>query len=238
MVKQVLPGLWQVPLGPVNAYLADDGRELVVIDTGLPGSAPKLEAALGEIGRKASDVRSIVLTHAHPDHAGSAAALRRLTGAAIYMHQEDAALLRSGVALRPMTPSPGMPGMIWRLFIRRQAEKAQVDAAEVEALLVDGGDAPGGFRVVHVPGHCAGQVALYWPKHGGVLIAADTASNQMGLGLSPAYEDLDVGRRSLQGLAALDFEVAVFGHGKPILKGAAGAFRSRWAGEPAMAVSR
>lgn len=238
MVKQVVPGLWQVPLGPVNAYLADDGREVVVVDTGRPGSAPKLEAALGEIGRKASDVRSIVLTHAHPDHAGSAAALRRLTGAAIYMHEEDAVLLRRGVGLRPMTPSPGMPGIMWRLFIRRQVEKARVEAAEVEALLVDGGDAPGGFRVVHVPGHCAGQVALYWPRLDGVLIAADTAANQMGLGLVPAYEDLDAGRRSLQGLAALDFEVAVFGHGKPILKGAAAAFRSRWAGEPVVVASR
>lgn len=238
MVKQVVPGLWQVPLGPVNAYLADDGREVVVVDTGRPGSAPKLEAALGEIGRKASDVRSIVLTHAHPDHAGSAAALRRLTGAAIYMHEEDAVLLRRGVGLRPMTPSPGMPGIMWRLFIRRQAETARVEAAEVEALLVDGGDAPGGFRVVHVPGHCAGQVALYWPRLDGVLIAADTAANQMGLGLVPAYEDLDAGRRSLQGLAALDFEVAVFGHGKPILKGAAAAFRSRWAGEPVVVASR
>ena len=238
MVKQVVPGLWQVPLGPVNAFLADDGREVVVVDTGRPGSAPKLEAALGEIGRKASDVRSIVLTHAHPDHAGSAAALRRLTGAAIYMHEEDAVLLRSGVGLRPMIPAPGMPGIMWRLFIRRQAEKARVEAAEVEALLVDGGDAPGGFRVVHVPGHCAGQVALYWPKHDGVLIAADSAANQPGLGLAPAYEDLEVGRRSLQRLATLDFEVAVFGHGKPILKGAAGAFRSRWAGQPAVAVSR
>src|SRR5437868_805450 len=155
MVKQVVPGLWKVPLGPVNAYLVDDGREVVVVDTGLPGSAPKLEAALREIGRKATDVRSIVLTHAHPDHAGSAAALRRLTGAAIYMHEADADLLRRGVGLRPMTPSPGMPGIIWRLFIRRQAEKARVEAAEVEALLVDGGDAPGGLKVVHGPGHCA-----------------------------------------------------------------------------------
>lgn len=238
MVKQVVPGLWQVPLGPVNAYLADDGREVVVVDTGLPGSAPKIEAALGELGRKASDIRSIVLTHCHPDHAGSAAALRRLTGAAIYMHEEDAVLLRRGVGLRGMTPAPGVPGIIWRLFVRRQAENAQVEAAEVEAQLVDGGGAPGGFRVVHVPGHCAGQVALHSPEHGGVLIAADAAANQMGLGLCPAYEDLEVGRRSLQRLAALDFEVAVFGHGKPILQNATRAFRAKWAAEAALAASR
>lgn len=234
MVKQVVDGLWQVPLGPVNAYLAYDGRELVVVDTGLPGSAPRIGAAIKEIGRKPSDVRSIIVTHAHPDHDGSAAALRRLTGAAIYMHEEDAALLRKGIGLRPLTPSPGIPGIIFRLFIHPPAE---VEATEVEGRLIDGGEAPGRFRVVHIPGHCAGQVALYWATNGGVLIAADAAANQMGLGISPAYEDLELGKRSLAKLAALDFEVAVFGHGNPILKGAAEAFRARWAKRTAASIA-
>jgi glyoxylase-like metal-dependent hydrolase (beta-lactamase superfamily II) len=229
MARQVVPGLWQVPLGAVNAYLVEDGRDVVVVDTGFPGSAPKLQAALGEIGRQAADVRGIVLTHAHPDHAGGAAELSRLTGAAIYMHEEDAPLMRrGGVTVRPMTPSPGVPGIIWRLFIRRRAESARVEPAEVQATLVDGGEAPGGLQVVHVPGHCAGQVALLWPSHGGVLIAADVAGNAMGLGLAPAYEDLELGLRSLRRLAALEFEVAVFGHGKPIPARAADAFRARW----------
>ena len=235
MVKQVVPGLWQVPLGPVNAFLVDDGREVVVIDSGLPGSVTKLEAAIREIGRNPADVRSIVITHAHPDHDGSAAALKLLTGASIYMHEADAELLRRGVGLRPLTPSPGIPGIIFRLFIH---PPASVEPAEVEALLTDGGEAPGGFKVIHAPGHSQGQVALLWARHGGVLVAADVASNMMGLGISPAYEDLELGRRTLAHLAGLDFEVAVFGHGKPILKGAADAFRSRWAAKPVAAGAR
>lgn len=171
-----------------------------------------------------------MLTHCHPDHVGSAAALRRLTGAPIYMHEEDAQLLRRGIALRPMKPAPGMPGLMWRLFIRRQAEKAEVEAAEADAMLVAGGEAPGGFEVTHVPGHCAGQVTLLSRAHGGVLIAADAAANLVGLGLAPAYEDVALGIRSLRRLGSLDFEVAVFGHGKPMLKGAQ-AFRSKWTAE-------
>lgn len=232
MVKQVVPGLWQVPLGPVNAYLVDDGREVVVIDTGLPGSVSTLEAAILEIGRNPADVRSIVITHGHPDHDGSAAALKKLTGASIYMHEADADLLRKGIGLRPLTPSPGIPGIIFRLFIH---PPKQVEPAEVEARLSDGGEAPGGFKVIHVPGHCQGQVALLWAQHGGVLVAADVASNVMGLGISPAYEDLELGKRSLARLAGLDFEVAVFGHGAPILKGAGAAFRSKWAAKPVAA---
>jgi glyoxylase-like metal-dependent hydrolase (beta-lactamase superfamily II) len=121
---------------------------------------------------------------------------------------------------------------MFRLFIH---PPKQVEPAEVEAHLSDGGEAPGGFRVIHVPGHSAGQVALLWPKQGGVLVVADAAANVMGLGISPAYEDLETGLRSLAHLARLEFEVAVFGHGGPILKGAGAAFRSTWAARPVAA---
>ena len=235
MVKQVVEGLWQVPLGPVNSYLADNGGELVVIDTGLPGNGDKLEAAILEIGRRPGEVRSIIVTHAHPDHDGSAAALRRVTGASIYMHDADAPLLRKGVGLRPLRPSPGMPGVIFRIFIH---PPATVEAAPVEGTLTEGERGPGGFRIIHVPGHCAGQVALLWERAGGVLIAADTSANQIGLGISPAYEDLELGKRSLARLADMNFEVAVFGHGRPILKGAAALFRAKFGGHAVPVVAR
>jgi len=78
----------------------------------------------------------------------------------------------------------------------------------------------GGLRAIHVPGHCADQLAYLWPEHGGVLVAPDTAANVFGPGLSPMHEDLAEGCRSLAKLAALNFEVACFGHGKVISSGA------------------
>jgi hypothetical protein len=48
------------------------------------------------------------------------------------------------------------------------------------------------------------------------------------LRLSPAYEDLDEGERSLRRLSALDFQVACFGHGKAIVGEAAARFRRWW----------
>ena len=76
-----------------------------------------------------------------------------------------------------------------------------------------------------------GQLAFLWPEHGGVLIAADAAAHVVGLTLSPMYEDVDEGRRSLSKLAGLEFEVACFGHGKPIKSGASRRFGQNW---PAM----
>lgn len=105
-----------------------------------------------------------------------------------------------------------------------------VEGARIEHHVEDGQDLPfaRGLRAIHAPGHCAGQIALLWGQHGGVLFA-DTCSNMMGLGWSLGYEDFDQGKRSLRKLSALDFDVACFGHGKAILSNAARRFKEKWA---------
>ncbi len=72
-------------------------------------------------------------------------------------------------------------------------------------------------------------MALLWPSHR-VLFVGDAAANMMGLGLSLGYEDLELGKRSLARLATLDFEVACFGHGAPIKRGASARFQGCGAG--------
>jgi glyoxylase-like metal-dependent hydrolase (beta-lactamase superfamily II) len=79
----------------------------------------------------------------------------------------------------------------------------------------------------NTPGHCAGQLAFLWPQQG-VLFAGDACGNLPRLGLSVAYEDLQVGKQSLANLANLDFAVAYFGHGKAIQCDAAAQFRKHW----------
>ncbi len=226
-VKQVVRGLWHVPLGFVNAYLFDTGDGLALIDTGIAGSSPKILDAVRAIGRELSAIRLILVTHCHADHSGSLAELKRLTGATATMHPTDAAMVREGKCRRPFTPAPGFfNALIYRLFIK--AAPTAIEPAEIEHEVEDGAMAPGGLRAFHVPGHCAGQLAFHWSEHGGVLIAANAASHAFGLALSPVYENLDEGKRSLSKLAGLDFEVACFGHGKPITSGAGERFRQQW----------
>ncbi len=86
----------------------------------------------------------------------------------------------------------------------------------------------GGIKAIHVPGHCAGQLAFLWQQHGGVLFAADTCSNVIGLGWSLGYEDLEEGKRSLRKLGQFDFQVACFGHGNAIMHEACAQFRKKW----------
>jgi glyoxylase-like metal-dependent hydrolase (beta-lactamase superfamily II) len=116
---------------------------------------------------------------------------------------------------------------MFKLFVKPQP----VEPAKCENVIYDKQILPfvGGIMAHHVPGHCLGQVALLWPQHGGVLIAADTCSNMGGLGWSLGYEDLEEGKRSLRKLCGLNFRVACFGHGKPILNDALSQFKAKWA---------
>ncbi len=76
-LNQVVPGLYHLSLGIVNAYLLispkpGGGEEVTLIDTGTPGSEKKILAAMRALGKAPQDLHHIILTHVHSDHAGSA----------------------------------------------------------------------------------------------------------------------------------------------------------------------
>lgn len=201
-MQEVVSGLYRVPLGVVNAYLLVDGA-VTVIDTGTPGSEEKILRAIRTLGKEPSDVDAIIVTHLHADHAGSLAALKAATGAEAWMHPADAAPVRDGVAARQVHPAPGLANRL--LFtVMRLAAPARVPPAEVEHHAEDGDTLPfaGGLRVHHVPGHSAGQIALVWPRHGGVLVAGDVAMNmalpgqRRKLSHPPIFEDFEAGSRA------------------------------------------
>lgn len=72
----------------VNIYLLV-GKWCHLIDSGVAGSEKIIKEYLESIGRKLSDVKSVFLTHSHPDHMGGAAELKKLTGCKIYAPSEE-----------------------------------------------------------------------------------------------------------------------------------------------------
>nr|WP_254244973.1 MBL fold metallo-hydrolase [Hymenobacter sp. BRD67] len=80
-MKQISKRLYQISLGASNAFVIEDNG-LTLVDTGVPGSTEKLFAAIRKGGKNPDAIKQIILTHWHPDHAGSAADLKQRLGPA------------------------------------------------------------------------------------------------------------------------------------------------------------
>lgn len=87
---QVAPGTWYVSgQAWVGCYLIDTGDGLILIDTAIPESLYLLVDSVYRLGFKPEHIKKILISHAHFDHCGAAQALKKLTGAEIYMSAED-----------------------------------------------------------------------------------------------------------------------------------------------------
>ncbi|MFN2544758.1 MAG: MBL fold metallo-hydrolase [Actinomycetota bacterium] len=221
--QQILPGLFGIGGGSVNAFLVTDG-EAMLVDTLLPKRWGRLLDAIRGAGREPSDIRHIAITHYHLDHIGTLAQAVRITGANVYVGAEDAAVIRDGLDV----PRPTVRGPVKVLapLVMAMVPKS-AEAAPVTRELQDRDELPvGGIRVIHTPGHTPGHVSYLWPAHGGVLFVGDAAADLLGrLSLPTSHEDLPTVKESLRKIAELEFEVAVFGHGSPIKGKAAVRFR-------------
>ena len=230
-VAEVVPGLHRVRAGRDgfdNCYLLESGGELVLYDAGSPRHEDVIVRAIEAIGRNPADLTWIVVSHLHIDHVGSAVALRELTGAGILMSETDAAAARDGWSSRGLRIRAGLASVL----MERNAgadltSPARMTPVDVDGYLHAGESVPGlpGTELVATPGHCAGQMSLMWHRRGGILLAADAASNNGAVTPPPIGEDIELGDRTFAELAERAFDVAVFGHGEPVTSGARDAFR-------------
>jgi glyoxylase-like metal-dependent hydrolase (beta-lactamase superfamily II) len=228
---EIIPGVYQLSFGFVNAFLIADGG-LTLIDTGIAGSGKSILQALAELGYQPQDLKQILITHLHRDHTGAAREVQEATGAKLYMHPVDAADYCKGVTMRPRYESKGVFNRLMASLLARPGAPRPKDSARVDGELADGETLPfaGGLKVIHTPGHTAGHVVLLYPKGGGVLFGGDACSNFTRLGSSMMYEDANEGLKSLQKIATLEFETACLSHGRVMRGGADEAFRKNWKG--------
>ncbi|MEV5880037.1 MBL fold metallo-hydrolase [Streptomyces sp. NPDC052101] len=196
-----------------NAYLVAGDDGFTLIDVGWAKAPGVLLKAVAELGRKPSDIRRLVLTHAHPDHVKGAAELRRHTGAEIAIHEADAAWLQAG-----RVPASGRSGAFGRLLDRLPA--MHWEPVTPDRLLMDGQYIPGadGLRVIHTPGHSPGHIVLlHEPTQ--TLLVGDAIFNQRppALSLGPDALAADPASRPAA-LSRLPVDVAVvgFAHGVPL----------------------
>ncbi len=93
----------RVNLDFVSAYILYRGSEAVLVDTGVDGSADAIEASLGEVGLDWGVVGHVILTHKHPDHAGSVDdVMTRAVGATLYAGAEEIPQITSATTPQPV----------------------------------------------------------------------------------------------------------------------------------------
>ncbi|HZU06419.1 MAG TPA: MBL fold metallo-hydrolase [Chloroflexota bacterium] len=230
-LREIGPGVFQLRVLGAYVWLLPD-EPVTLIDTGTRGSGRALLAALERLGRRPEELAVVVLTHYHPDHVGGLpdllARLQARAGAMprVAIHHAEAPYLRAPATL----PNPVRPALLralvqplWPLVRLRRP-------CPVHAPLADGACVPGrpDLRVVHLPGHTPGSIALYLPARG-VVLAGDALERRGGrLGPPNPYFTADpvTAWASLQRLAALEFDTLALSHWPPIRRGAAAAVRA------------
>ncbi|GHJ42260.1 putative metallo-beta-lactamase superfamily protein [Streptomyces sp. TS71-3] len=220
-VIEVRPRLHLLRFAVGQAYLWRDGDDdLTLIDAGAFGAGPLIAGALAGLGRHPRDVRRVVLTHFHEDHAGGAGEFAEISGATVLAHRLDAPFVR-GTARGPRPVFEEWEVPLHAEAVRRLPPMPVRPVYPAEVRELADGDVlgfGGGALVVGVPGHTDGSVALLLPEHGvlftGDAVAASPSTGEVIRGVFNLDGDRATG--SLRGLAALDCEVACFGHGDPV----------------------
>ncbi|HEX2955383.1 MAG TPA: MBL fold metallo-hydrolase [Chitinispirillaceae bacterium] len=150
--------IYRIKAGTSNMYLISSPEGMILIDAGWPGFEQRVVRLLNRLHR--TDLRLIIITHGHFDHYGSAAAIRRLTGAVIAIHKLDEPFMAKGIT--PLGKKHGMGKLsslllpFGEFFLRPEPAFANIVFNESFNLI------PYGLNgyVLHTPGHTYGSCTV------------------------------------------------------------------------------
>jgi len=213
----VAEGVWVVQGQPgrCNVYLIEEDGGVTLFDAG----ARTMARAVASAGARLGGIRRIVLGHAHTDHRGVAPAL----GVPVLCHPAEVQDAEGSGGFRYWQEGlAGLPAPLRPLH--RLMHRYAWDAGPVKISgTVSEGDEVAGFRVVDIPGHAPGMIAL-WRESDRLALSSDCfyTIDMWGRDCAPRLPlqtynfDTEQARASLRKLAALEPAVAWPGHAKPV----------------------
>jgi metallo-beta-lactamase class B len=105
---RIAGNLYYVGAQDVTSFLLTGPQGHVLIDGGYPGTAPMIMASIAKLGFDIRDVKILLNSHGHFDHAGGLAELQRASGAQLWISEREAPMIRSGGAANPVLNEPLM----------------------------------------------------------------------------------------------------------------------------------
>ena len=169
---------------PANSFLLEDSKGVVLIEAGcgFPECWSRLREFLSDNGYAPSDVHTLFLSHAHPDHMGAVPFLLKEASPRVLIHEIEAPYAREPALLnlsfdmshitdyyRERLDASQPPSIDIISYFENLCPMGAVEATEV----IKGGDVLelGGrrFQVVETPGHSPGHVSLFEPEDGTLL---------------------------------------------------------------------
>jgi glyoxylase-like metal-dependent hydrolase (beta-lactamase superfamily II) len=168
------------------------GETITLIDTGVAGCEMQIFGTIRAAGRDPEEIALVVLTHSHPDHIGSARAIREKTGCSIAAHPAERAWIEDVELQNRERPVPGFAALVAGP-VPLDFELEDGDGIEPdETRTVD-------LQVLHTPGHSPGSISLFMPG-AGALFSGDVIPVPGDL---PVYDDAAASFHSLQRLRRL-----------------------------------
>jgi hydroxyacylglutathione hydrolase len=140
------------------------GEKITIIDTGVLGSEKHIFDYIIQNNREIKDIDKIILSHSHPDHIGSAAAIKESTRCRIYAHELEKEWIEKIEVQNKQRPVPGFYNLVNRSVTIDEfllhSQKLKLDH-NITA------------EIIHSPGHSKGSINILF-KEDNILFSADS----------------------------------------------------------------
>lgn len=161
------PGIHPIRVTSIVCYLLEDDNGCALIDTGLIGEVGAIRRKMKKLGRPMTDIKWILLTHGHLDHAGNLHQLKKETGATVYGHPLEQQHINGEFPYSGIARFCGWLEAMGQFVLRYKP-------VAIDETFDDGDVLPcfGGLKVMHLPGHTVGHCGFYCERLG-ILFTGD-----------------------------------------------------------------
>jgi glyoxylase-like metal-dependent hydrolase (beta-lactamase superfamily II) len=207
------------------SYLVRQPAGVVLVDAGMDSGGEDVMAGLNFIGATIGDIRGILLTHWHNDHAAGANMAQAQSGAPVYYHSGDEPYFTGRTGARGLRRWVSDLIPEWGVFVLAKGLLGEATPKPVTAqhFVRDGESVLDDFVVVETPGHTTGHVSYFYEPER-ALFAGDALAvigGRIRFMARPVTLDLEAARRSLEKCLKLQPKIICPGHREPLVTGVA-----------------